>query len=631
MSLLKSGGYRPYAQLDDDDNDLLRRANKQSESSRISNANLVELDGSCLPKGSRLASLTVFCTVIIFLGILSVVVFKKHNIGVFADSGGESVSTLDSSDDETAALKSFEEAVLVDTLCGKLIGNVEDGAFVFKGIRYASPPTGFLRWSRPVPIWKDVTLCKSGQRKRVTKFGSPCFQVNPFTKQFEGREDCLFINVWTPRLDDSAELPVMVWIHGGFLQFGSGHQPGLRPSGRLTKKLNTVFVSFNYRLHALGFLALDLLANSGANSSFGNYGLWDQMIALEWVQKNIRSFGGDPKKVTVFGPDAGSASILALMTNPDAKKLFRSSWLIGPALYMNQSFETVSHHNHNHFLVNSGCNDAKCLRTLSAKNVTQSFLGRDDPSFRINDQNDLPIQGIFTEQLIVVDDELVTDALPMLAMDIPLLVGTAEQAIEFWPGPSDLRLWSWAQYEKYVTTSLDSFGPNLSQIALKLYPQMGSDVFANQSIVEQSNPELQYATMVSDIRQSCPIDVFSLNVSRSFKSPLFRYIVKAHPSDSVRIYDYKSKYSFHLWDVIAFFDQIDKFIRQPTEEDYEFRDQMQNLVTNFVRQTNGEFLWSPYPESVAFVSSNISTHSPYHNERCDIWLQHRLDSYVWIC
>lgn len=195
----------------------------------------------------------------------------------------------------------------------------------------------------------------------------------------------------------------MVWIHGGFLQFGHGHQPGLRPSAKLAKSMDMVFVSFNYRLHALGFLALDQLANSGANSSFGNYGLWDMTVALSWVQQNIKAFGGDAKKVTVFGPDGAGASLLALASNQDASKLFRSAWLMGPALYFNRSFEESSQRNHELFLQRSGCDTAQCLRSLSPRSVVQLFLGKDDPSFRINDQNDLPIQGIFPEQLIVVD------------------------------------------------------------------------------------------------------------------------------------------------------------------------------------------------------------------------------------
>lgn len=375
----------------------------------------------------------------------------------------------------------------------------------------------------------------------------------------------------------------MVWIHGGFLQFGHGHQPGLRPSGRLAKNMDMVFVSFNYRLHAMGFLALDQLANSGANSSFGNYGLWDQSVALQWVQQNIKAFGGDPRKVTVFGPDGGSASILALSSNPDGsqQKLFRSAWLLGPALFFNHTFDETSHRNHNLFLQRSGCDSAECLRSLSPRSVVQLFLGKDDPSFRINDQNDLPIQGIFPEQLIVLDGELVAQPLPF-AVEMPLLVGTAAQAVEYWPGPYDLNSWTWSQYEKYVTTSLDSFGfgPELSQKVLDMYPRKRSsshgqqasisanmsmdlvqknattnessssyqvpvaestreeedqeaDSLLEEELAEEVSPEFLYASMVSDVRQTCPVNRMARNISSSSKAPLYRYIVTAQPSQSV--------------------------------------------------------------------------------------------------
>lgn len=92
----------------------------------------------------------------------------------------------------------------------------------------------------------------------------------------------------------------MVWIHGGFLQFGSGNEPGISPSSKLAQKLNVVFVSMNYRLYTLGFMALDLLSNDIMTDSRGNYGLWDQLCALQWVKDNIRNFGGDPRKVSSY-------------------------------------------------------------------------------------------------------------------------------------------------------------------------------------------------------------------------------------------------------------------------------------------------------------------------------------------
>lgn len=214
-----------------------------------------------------------------------------------------------------------------------------------------------------------------------------------------------------------ANLPVMVWIHGGFLQFGSGHQPGLRPSGKLAKTTDTVYVSLNYRLYAFGFMALDLIINGGYNETSNNinsnnnnnstnFGVMDVILALQWIQMNINAFGGDPKKVTLFGADSGAAIILAIITNPDLRPLFSSSWLINPALYLNHSFSEASKHNRKNFLKHSGCDSLECLKSLSSHKVIEYFLGKNDPSFRINDQNDLPILGIMSEQLIIVDGNL---------------------------------------------------------------------------------------------------------------------------------------------------------------------------------------------------------------------------------
>ncbi|GIY00658.1 fumonisin B1 esterase [Caerostris darwini] len=170
--------------------------------------------------------------------------------------------------------------------------------FRSKGIAYATPPIGTRRWRKPVPLWVDSAWCDEHQTQEAFRFGSKCYQLNPYTKQYEGSEDCLFLNVWTPSLDSTrSNLEVMVWIHGGFLQFGNGNEPGISPTAKLAKKMNMVFVSMNYRLYTLGFMALDILTDDILTDSKGNYGLWDQLCALQWVKENIKNFGGDPRKV----------------------------------------------------------------------------------------------------------------------------------------------------------------------------------------------------------------------------------------------------------------------------------------------------------------------------------------------
>ena len=201
--------------------------------------------------------------------------------------------------------------------------NSDDSIHVFKGIPFAAPPVGELRWKPPalVASWEGVRACD--------KFGNKCPQ--------EGREragpfgeDCLYLNVWSPANPTAEKLPVMVWIHGGGLTTGSAHEPGYM--GDQFSKRGVVLVSINYRLGALGFLAHPLLSVESEQGVSGNYGLLDQVAALKWVQRNIAIFGGDPDNVTIFGESAGGTSVYCLTATPQARGLFRkailqSAWL----------------------------------------------------------------------------------------------------------------------------------------------------------------------------------------------------------------------------------------------------------------------------------------------------------------
>ena len=140
-------------------------------------------------------------------------------------------------------------------------------------------------------------------------------------KPVDPSEDCLYLNVWTPRLQSGAQLPVMVWLHGGSNRVGSGSEAGY--DGRVLASYGVVVVTVNYRLGAMGFFAHPELTAESPHHSSGNYGLLDQIAALQWVQQNIAQFGGDPGNVTLFGESAGSIDATTLMTSPLAKNLFR--------------------------------------------------------------------------------------------------------------------------------------------------------------------------------------------------------------------------------------------------------------------------------------------------------------------
>ena len=212
---------------------------------------------------------------------------------------------------------------VVETRRGKIAGLVEGDLTVFRGIPYAKPPFGDRLWRLPEPpeSWEDVLDC--------TSFGPICPQPIMQTGALGGEpepqgEDCLRLNVWTPMSDEFSrtgpKLPVMVWIHGGAYLFGSGSGPGNR--GDTFARDGIVFVSMNYRLGAMGFLDAGAIF-SDRTAGTGNYGIADQVAALEWVRDNIEEFGGDPSNVTVFGVSAGANYTQSLTVCPPARGLFK--------------------------------------------------------------------------------------------------------------------------------------------------------------------------------------------------------------------------------------------------------------------------------------------------------------------
>ena len=230
---------------------------------------------------------------------------------------------------------------VVETTAGNVRGEIEDGLRVFRGIPFAAPPVGDLRWKppRPVESWAPATLPANG-------FGPQCMQARMSAGSFFGgppaptAEDCLYLNVWTGAADATERRPVMVWIHGGALVFGSGAYEWY-DGGALAAK-GAVVVTVNYRLGPFGYLAHPLLTAESEHGSSGNYGVLDQIAALEWVRDNIDAFGGDPERVTIFGESAGSWSVNTLMATPLAAGLFhraigQSGGRFGPMMQLSRA------------------------------------------------------------------------------------------------------------------------------------------------------------------------------------------------------------------------------------------------------------------------------------------------------
>jgi para-nitrobenzyl esterase len=214
---------------------------------------------------------------------------------------------------------------IVNTKNGKLEGIDRKGLYVFKGIPYAAPPVGKLRWMPPQPAksWNGIRLAKEfgAIAPQPMMPGGTAIGTPSFAGQTQS-EDCLFLNIWTPGLDD-AKRPVYFWIHGGAFYIGSGTESFLE-EGILARRGNIVVVSLNYRLGAFGFLNLKEVTN-GKIPATGNEGILDQIAALSWIQDNIAAFGGDPYNVTISGFSAGGMSVGTLLAMPAARGRFHKA------------------------------------------------------------------------------------------------------------------------------------------------------------------------------------------------------------------------------------------------------------------------------------------------------------------
>ena len=287
-----------------------------------------------------------------------------------ACSGGETVEPLTSS---------------VTTERGVVEGSkLESGILNFRGIPYAAPPVGDLRWRAPQPAaaWEGS--------RGATEFSPTCWQPLAAPGSFYGggeierSEDCLYLNVWTGAEHADAALPVMVWIHGGGLQTGAG-STSLYDGERFASR-GVVLVTINYRLGPMGFLAHPELSAEDEAGASGNYGVMDQVAALQWVQANIARFGGDPGRVTIFGESAGSWSVNYLTATPMAAGLFQRAIGHSGGIFWPMPQLADAESEGARVAEQLGASDLRALRAASAEEVytaagesdTLQFVGVND-------------------------------------------------------------------------------------------------------------------------------------------------------------------------------------------------------------------------------------------------------------
>lgn len=266
----------------------------------------------------------------------------------------------------TLAQAQKADMTIVKTDAGLVSGstNVAGDVHVFKGIPFAAPPIGDLRWKAPQPVspWKGVKQC--------TAFSASPMQPKPhefgvYTKEFlipdePISEDCLYLNVWTGARSSAEKRPVLVYIYGGGFSTGGAAVPIY--DGEATAKKGVVFVVINYRVGIFGFLAHPELSKESGHNTSGNYGLMDQLAALKWIKQNIKAFGGDPDNVTIAGQSAGSISVNCLVASPLGKGLFQRAIAESGAAFIGQGDSE---------LTEAEANGVKTAQALGANSIAE--------------------------------------------------------------------------------------------------------------------------------------------------------------------------------------------------------------------------------------------------------------------
>ena len=489
----------------------------------------------------------------------------------------------------TAAL--LEKPIAVDG--GQVAGTPSpywtDGVTVFRGIPFAAPPVGDLRWRPPQPVvaWQGV--------KEADKFSAACIQ-QPTAKDSDAwqeglntfSEDCLYLNIWTPAKTAGANLPVMVFIHGGGNTRGAASE--LQYDGNNLTKKGVVFVTFNYRMGAFGFLAHPDLTRESEHRASGNYALQDQIAALKWIQRNIAKFGGDPGNVMVFGHSAGASNLAALTASPLAKGLFQRALAQSGGLG-NRTLLADAEKAGVRFAESLG---AHSIAELRAKSATEILNGP-------RTQNGPVVDGW------VMPDDAYSIYAAGKQNDVPLIVGSVGD-----DGPGAAPPTTSVAAIKFAH---DTYG-DLADEYMKVFP-VSTDAQA-----AKASHDLRRDRMLSGARTWVALQ------AKTGKSKAYWYLFDhAAPPPPGAIFSghpASEKGSYHGGELVYIFDSLNLKDWPWTPVDHSLAGLMSTLWTNFVKTGNpngpGMPAWSAYDpkqETLLYVTTAGKSQAPPYKAQLD--------------
>ncbi|XP_032805241.1 carboxylesterase 1E-like [Petromyzon marinus] len=489
-------------------------------------------------------------------------------------------------------------------------------AYAFLGIPYAAAPV--RRWEPP----RSVQGALWNGTYAATAYGSPCAQRGP-AGEVLGREDCLYLNVWTPTLGGAARLPVIVWLHGGHLTRGSGHEEGLAPGEETAAQTNAVFVSLNYRLGALGFLALKELSDENLEHTSGNYGLMDQLKALRWVQKNIEVFGGDTGNVTLLGYEAGAVCALALASSPAARGLFSRVVAMSASCRMLQPSLREAEERGRSVYNGTSCGDGDlaCLRdaeltSLLAASPFEDYAAWEDSRLA----SDFPAPKSEEEPPFfpaVVDGCLVPTPLAqgISRVNVSLVLGNTQQEVAIRPPYPEMDRWTAENFSSTLMERIENLDPGRLSQLLQLYP----------SDCPPPCPGKQYCTAVSDLKVTCPLDDLA-NATRSRQwvagspSPrVYRYVAAFVPEWGAEA-SQRPLFAARGTDARAFLGTLSAGGAKIHDREWGFTRLVRYYLMRFISTGYMPDQWPEWP-GAALLSDEFTPRHVSVNECCEFWRQ----------
>jgi len=525
---------------------------------------------------------------------------------------------------------------VVKTKVGSIKGSKElfggRTAYKFRGIPYAEPPVGELRWQPPVPKKKQL----SGEY--VDDKPNVCIQYHglPLNSMGKEDEDCLYLHIHTPTLDSNSNLPVFVWLHGGYSMNGYGYQPGYYPDGEFVLAMDVVGVSVDFRLNAFGYLTLKELWKK--NQSHGNYGLLDQILALQWVKDNIKGFGGNPDLVTIAGQSSGGTSIYALLASPSADGLFKRAIPMSGSPYFPRNYSVTASDNRV-FVEKSKCQNQigdelkSCMYKLSPEEVLEAIPDSVYPFWAMDELTDFPTYGHLDGSVFVVDPVSMPVApkdvylLKSMRSKVDLLIGTTAQEPDISP---NYYFDTGDKLVDFLTERLKPFKSISTSNVINAYTNFSRYINGNVSA------QYLYETIVTDVRVSCPTNKFvkDLRRSRMLKNT-FRYVSAWKPEKMVTLYDKVNiSYAAHATDSFALFGfkgwEVNGVLG---DNERAFVTSIREVFGRFMRK--GDVLGAKPGETIVFDGKGKveSIKGDYHQEQCSkLWdvPSNGFLSYTWI-